>query len=418
MRIMLTINRAYKFRVYPTATQRLQFAKDAGCVRFVWNRGLALRSAAYKERAEKITGIDISRMVTLWKKEEATAWLKEANSTVLTQALRDQDTAFKNFFAKRARYPNFKRYENAQSARYQLDQRLIARTYTAGHLLVLPKMGPLKVRWSQIPQGTPKMVTFTKDAAGRYFISFSCEEAHLPLAVSDVGIGIDLGIKDIVVTSDGWKSGNPRHLKKYLRRLKHQQRNLSRKTKGSNRRKKAVRQVAKIHAKIGDTRQDWTQKLTTHLLGQAGTIAMEDLHVKGMVRNRCLSRVISDAAWGEIRRQIAYKAAWNGRLVLLCGRFVATTKTCSDCDFIIPEMSLSVRVWTCPACGVTHDRDINAARNIWIKSTGGRPGSYARGGRKTPSGDPAIAFDSQVALLAPDETRTSPNIREGCLDAA
>ncbi|MCI0560949.1 MAG: transposase [Nitrososphaera sp.] len=372
--------RAYKFRFYPNSAQRLQLAQDFGCARWVWNRALEFRSNYYREQKEFLTCMDISKLVTYWKREEETKWLANSSRTVLTEVLRDQDTAFENFFAKRTRYPRFKRRENKQSVRYQLHPQRLSRIFKAGELLVLPKIGPFNVRWSRIPQGIPKMVTVSKDACGRYFVAFSCEEAIAPLPETGIAIGIDLGVKDVLVSSDGWKSGNPRHLAAKLRRLKRYQRVMSRRQKGSNRRKYAVTRVARTYAKISDARRDWIQKRTTDIVRRTDVIAIEDLNVKGMVRNRHLARVISDAGLGEVRRQIEYKAAWYGRRVLIADRFEPTSKTCSECGSIQTEMPLKVRAWTCFDCATMHDRDINAARNVLMFATGGGPGSYAHGG--------------------------------------
>jgi putative transposase len=215
------VSKAYKFRFYPNSAQKKQLAQDFGCARHVWNHALERRTRAYQERGERLTGVDISREITSLKQGER-PWLGEANSTVLTQVLRDQDHAFQSFFEGRAKYPKFKKKHAAQSVRYQLDQRQVHRTFSASdHRLVLPKLGTLKLRWSREVEGVPKMVTVRRDACGRYFVSFSCEAvgASLPLTCVEIQplpektnlIGVDFGIKDVVVTSAGHKSGNTRH---------------------------------------------------------------------------------------------------------------------------------------------------------------------------------------------------------------
>lgn len=396
----MDIQRAYRFRFSPTAAQRRQLAVDFGCARWVWNHALARRTTAYRARKERLTGVDISREITQLKTTEV-SWLKDANSTVLTQTLRNQEQAFANFFAKRARYPRFKRREHTQSARYQLDQRHVAGTFKAGEGLRLPKLGALKVRWSRIPAGVPKMVTVSKDACGRYFVAFGCLEALAPLPATGVALGIDLGVKDVFVGSDGFKSGNPKHLATKLRRLRRYQRAFNRTRPGSNRRQRARFKVARMHARVAQARRDWLHKQTTAIVRRADVIALEDLHVKGMVRNRRLARVLSDAGLGEVRRQITYKAAWHGRNVLIVGRFEPTSKTCSACGSIQREMPLAIRAWTCPECTVTHDRDTNAARNVLMFATGGRPEGYARRGRNPPSAD----HTGVVGMRASDEAR-------------
>jgi len=211
----------------------------------------------------------------------------------------DQDKAFKNFFEKRGRYPKFKSRNDRQAVRYQLDQRQIERTYRAGEELKLPKLGLLKIRWSQIPADVPKMATVSKTPDGRYFVSFACEVKIQPLPLTGQAVGVDLGIKDVAVTSDGWKSGNPRHMKSRMRHLKRQQRRLSRTQKGSNRRRRQRLKVARIHARIAASRMDFLHKTTTQIVRRADGIALEDLHVKGMVKNHHLAGAISVSAWAN-----------------------------------------------------------------------------------------------------------------------
>lgn len=368
---------AYKLRIYPNAEQRKHLAREFGCARWAWNVCLAWRSDAYK-RGEKVTAVDFSRELTQIKKLEPYAWLNEVSSVTLVQKLRDQDRAFVNFFAKRAKYPRFKRRAHTQSVRYQIDQRIALSLYRAGELLKLPKLGALKVVWSKIPVGVPKMVTVTMDAAGRYFASFSVEQHIEAWPQKTNAVGLDFGVKDVVVTSDGWKSGNPRHLRKLLRRLKHAGRIMSRRKKGSNRWHVQRLIVARIHGSIADARRDWLHKLSTRIVRDHGFIAIEDLHVKGMMANRCLARAIGDVGMSELRRQLEYKSAWHGRVIEAVNRFAPTSKTCSACGLVQASMPLSVREWVCE-CGAFHDRDINAARNILMFSTAGNAGTYARG---------------------------------------
>ncbi len=395
---MISRLKAYKFRFYPDAAQRQQLAIEFGNARFVWNRCLDLRSNAWEERQERYNYVSLGRQVTKWKRGEF-PWLADSASCCLTQCLIDQDKAFKNFFEKRGRYPRFKSRYDRQSVRYQLDQRQIERTYQAGEFLKLPKLGVLNIRWSQVPAGVPKMATVSKTPDGRYFVSFACEVAIQPLPLTGKVVGLDLGIKDVVVSWDGeraTKTGNPRHLKKQLRHLKHQQRRLSRMQKGSHRRNRQRLKVAKIHAHIAAMRQDFLHKTTTAIIKSADVVVLEDLHVKGMVKNHHLAGAIHDVGMGELRRQIEYKADWNGRTVVVVDRWFPSSKTCSDCGSYQPQMPLSVREWTCPDCGTRHDRDVNAAQNIRSFATGGEPG-LARGGSTNVLGH---------VLSTPGETRT------------
>lgn len=387
---MVTRQRAYKFRFTPTAAQRKQLAVEFGCARFVWNRCLDVRSTAWKERQEEHNYVSLNRQVTAWKKTDF-PWLADATANCLTQSLIDQDKAFKNFFKKRGQYPRFKSKWDKQSVRYQLDQRHIQSTYCGGEFLKLPKLGFVKVRWSRLPTGIPKMATVSKDPSGRYFVAFACEEAVEALPLTGVAVGLDLGIKDVVVASDGAKSGNPRHLKKQMRRLKFQQRRLSRMQKGSNRRRKQRQRVAKIHAHIAAMRSDFLHKTTTALIRRADVLALEDLNVGGMMKNHHLAGAIADVGMHEFKRQIEYKAAWYGRTVVFANRFAPTSKTCSHCGSYRETMPLSIRQWTCPDCGTHHDRDVNAARNILSFATAGEAG-LARGEGKNLSGQESLTL--------------------------
>lgn len=397
------IQRSYQFRIDPTPVQVALLAQFFGAARWVWNSALAWRSHWYKVLGEKVTGVDFSRELTWLKRLDSLAWLKQIPTTVLTQILRDQDRAFANFFAKRARYPRFKKRREGASIRFQLDQRVIMNAYRAGELLKLPGLGELNVRWSRVPGGIPKMVTVRRDAAGRYFVAFMVEETIEQAAPSTKSVGIDIGLKDVIVTSDGQKSGNPRHLRRYQRRLKLAQRRLSRKRKGSNRWHRQKRRVARIHARVSDARADFLHKRTTALIRANGVIAIEDLCVKGLARTR-LAKSMHDAALGELRRQLTYKADWHGRELLVADRFAPTSKTCSNCGTVQADMPLQIRDWTCPDCGAAHDRDVNAAMNVLMFATGGRPEGHARGGWTIPSAD----CNAAVGMLAPRETRTKP----------
>ena len=419
--------RAYKYRFYPNAAQRKQLAVEFGNARFAWNRCLDLRTKDYEAyRAAVAAGVEgatkpswnyvsLSRLVTEWKRGEF-PWLADSVAACLTQVLIDQDKAFQNFYRRvkngeKPGYPRFKSRYDRQAVRYTLDQRQIERTYKAGEFLKLPKLGTLKVRWSQVPTGIPKMATVSKTPDGRYFVAFSCEAEIQSLPATGKAVGLDLGVKDVVVDSDGWKSGNPRHLKGRLRHLKRQQRRLARKKKGSNRRNRQRIKVARIHARIAASRADFLHKTTTAIIQRADVIAIEDLHVKGMVKNHHLAGAIADVGMGEFRRQLEYKAAWNGRELRIAGRFAPTSKTCSECQHVMDKMPLSVREWTCSECGSRHDRDINAARNVLMFSTAGEAGINARGVGKNLS---------DCVSGTHSETRTEPEkfIEAACLERA
>lgn len=355
---------SYKFRFYPDAGQRQRLAVDFGVARFAWNAALDARSFCYRALGRSVSGVDCSRAITELKADPAYAWLKDANSTVITQALRDQDRAFASFYAKRAGYPKFKKKRGPQSVRYQLDQRQIGRTFDAqAQWLKLPKLGALKLRWSREVAGIPKMVTVSRDACGRYFVAFGCEVEIAPLPAKTNAIGLDYGVKDIVVTSDGWKSGNPKHLYRKARELKAAQRRLSRKTKGSNRRRTQQKRVARLHARVADARQDTLHKLSWMLIRDNQAIGIQPHNVRGLMANHRLARAIGDVGLGELTRQLRYKAAWYGRDLLEIGQWTRTTGVCPDCGIVGPKLSLSARQWRCD-CGAVHDRDTASAQVI------------------------------------------------------
>ncbi|MDT0618588.1 transposase [Salinisphaera sp. P385] len=394
------IQRSYKFRCYPTPAQQRALACHFGAARWVWNFGLNARGKAWRRRTESRSGVGISRLLTILKRTHRYAWLKATPATVLTQALRDQDRAFSNFFAGRARYPRFKKRGHAQAIRFQLDQRQVHRAYRPGYLK-LPALGEIKLRWSRTPGGIPKMVTLRRTATGKYFVTFMCEEAAPGVApAAHAAVGIDLGLRDLVVTSRGDRALAPRHYREDRRRLKRQQRTLARKRKGSARWHRQRRKVAAIHERIANRRTDTLHQLTRRLIDDNQVIGVEDLNVRGMLSNHHLALSIADAAWTELRRQLTYKAAWGGREVVVIDRWAPTSKTCSGCGHRMTAMPLSTRHWACLACGATHDRDVNAAINIQRLATGGRPECHARGGRTIPCGDAAHAALTPAALEA------------------
>lgn len=354
--------KAYKFRIYPTKHQAKQLAVEFGCARYVWNFFLAQRSFAYKELGERLSYVANGKYMTAMKKTQEWAWLADCSSTVLTQKLNDLESAFGNFFKGRASYPKFKKKLHAQSIRYQLDQRHILKNYSAGELLKLPNIGAIDVKWSQVPQGIPKMATVSKTASGKYFVSFACEVEINALPKTGRITGVDVGIKDVAVTSDGDFSGAPKNTYKYARQLRKAQRNLSRKTKGSNRWHKQRIAVAKIHEKIANSRRDFLNKLTTKLVREYDFVSIEDLNVKGMMKNRKLSKAIADVGLFEFKRQLEYKAQWYGKEITVIDRWFPSTKMCSCCGQI-HNLTLADRIISCD-CGLNLNRDLNAAINI------------------------------------------------------
>jgi len=354
--------RAYRYRCYPTPEQAAVLARTFGSARFVYNWAVRLRTDAYYERQERVSYAGTSAALTALKREPATAWLNEVSSVPTQQALRHLDRAFRNFFEGRAKYPAFKKKRGPQAAEYTtLAFRWNANTKT----LTLAKMDtPLDIRWSRAFTGTPSTVTISLDTAGRYFASFLVEEDIKPLPVVTTMVGIDVGLQDLTVLSTGEKVANPKHLRRSERTVAHAQRSLARKQEGSKNRDKARLKVARAHAKIADQRLDGLHKLTTRLIRENQVICVESLAVKHMVRNHALAKAISDAGWGELVRQLQYKAAWYGRTVVAIDKWYPSSKRCHACGHILDYLDLATRQWTCPACGVRHDRDINAAKNI------------------------------------------------------
>ena len=358
----MKIKRAYRFRFYPTPEQEVTLARTFGCARFAYNHMLRLRTDAWFQRQERVGYHATSAALTVLKKTPEHAWLNEVSSVPVQQALRHLQTAFANFFAKRARYPQFKRKDGPQSAEY---------TTSAfkwdGQTLKLAKMDePLAVRWSrQLPKAAKvTTVTVSRDASGRYFVSMLCDDVVAAKPAVAAKVGIDLGLSHFAILSTGEKVAAPNTFRKNEAKLAKLQRRLAKKTKGSNRRRKAKLKVAKLHAKIADSRRDFLHKLSTRLINENQVIAVESLSVSNMQKNRCLSKSIADAGWSEFLRQLEYKANWYGRELVGIDKWYPSSKLCSDCGYTMPKMPLSVRQWTCPECGSIHDRDVNAARNV------------------------------------------------------
>ena len=364
---MKIVNRSYKYRFYPTQEQKKQLSYAFGCSRFVYNHFLKVRTDAYYEKKERINYHKTSELLTGLKNDENYAWLKDVSSVTLQQTLRDLDKAFTNFFSKRAKYPSFKKKNFKQSVRYVKS----GFTFCDGILRIAKNKDPLDIRWSRKFSGEPTSVTISKDCSGRYFVSFAIEEPVQNLPKLDNAIGIDVGIKDVFVTSDGCKSGSPQYTRKYEEKLAKRQKELSKKIKGSKNRAKAKLKVAKVHAKISDSRGDFNNKMTTKLISENQAIAVESLNVKGMQKNHKLAKSIADASWGDFFRKLKYKAEWYGRELLEIDRFFPSSKRCSCCGHINNGLSLSDRIWDCPSCKNTIDRDINAAKNILIVGRAG-----------------------------------------------
>jgi len=356
---------AYKCRAYPTPEQTSVLSRTFGCVRVVWNRTLAWRHARYHGEQATTTFTQANAYLTAMKATEDLEWLNEVSSVPLQQAIRHQQVAFSNFFAGRARYPRFKSRTGRQSAEYTRS----GFRYRGGRLFMAKMDAPLAFTWSwpdvDAASIDPTTVTVSKDPCGRWYVSFAVDIADpVPLPATGAIVGVDLGIKDFAVTSNGDKIPNPRRLARRERNLARYQRRLARCQKGSANRAKARAKVARAHRKVRASRQDFLHRVSARLVRDHDVIVIEDLAVKNMVRNRSLAKAISDCGWGEFRRMVEYKAARAGRHLVVIGRWYPSSKTCSSCGHLLAELSLSTRTWQCPSCGTRHDRDINAAKNI------------------------------------------------------
>ena len=353
--------KAVKVRLYPTPEQQVALSKSFGCARWYWNFSLKACIQYYKETGKSLKLAAYKGLLPQLKKEHP--WLKEdCYSSVLQCVAINLKLAYTNFFAGRAKHPRFKPKQGKQSIQYPQNV-----TIKDGYLVV-PKIGELKAVFHREIIGTIKTVTISKTPSDKYFASILCEtEGTEPCKRGDKTLGIDPGLKDFAIVHDGEsvsKYSNPKHLKRHENNLARKQLHLARKTQGSKSREKYRKFVAKVHERVSNTRQDFLHKLSRKLVNESQVIVVENLNVKGMVRNRKLSKAISDVGWGMFVNFLAYKLERKEGKLVEIGRFFPSSKKCSCCGHVIDELPLDIREWNCPSCGTHHDRDGNAASNI------------------------------------------------------
>lgn len=358
----MIVRRTYRFRLEPTSSQEVGLRRYAGARRFIWNWALRQRQDHYTATGTTLPAKALSARLTALKNEPETAWLKEMDSQLLQQALADLQRAFTNFFARRARYPRFKSRKR-DSARFRIPQRV----HLTDGRVVIPKIGLVRVRQSQVVAGTTKSATVKQDATDHWFVTLVAETEMLDELLvpptPERTVGVDLGLKDVVVRSDGARTAAPRYYRAQQRKLRRAHRALSRRHKGGRNREKARRRVARIHRKVASQRTHFSHTLTTELIRQYDAVCIEDLNVRGLARTK-LAKSVLDASLGTIRRQLTYKGAWYRTHVVCVDRFFPSSRLCHACGYTHERLTLSDRRWACPSCGAILDRDLNAARNI------------------------------------------------------
>jgi putative transposase len=356
---MKIIHKSYKFRIEPTSEQIVLLSKHFGACRFVFNKFLHERKEKYLNEKTSLNYYDNARTLTDLKKEEDFDWLKEINSQSLQSAIRNLDSAYKNFFNKQNKFPRFKSKYDKQS--FKIPQNVLINE----EKLVIPKFKEgIKINLHRKIDGEILFATITKSTTGKYYVSITCEVNYKPFDKTGSKVGIDTGIKDLAILSDGKTYENIKVLKSKLKKLKYQQRQLSKKQKGSNSRQKQKIKLSLTHEKITNIRKDYLHKISTEIVKNQDIISVEDLSVKNMMKNHKLAQSLSDVSLGMFYTMLEYKSKWNDKSFVKIDRFFPSSKTCSNCGWIYQDLNLSIREWTCSSCNEHHDRDLNASKNI------------------------------------------------------
>jgi putative transposase len=363
----MLVQKSVKLRIYPNNQQDVVLLeKHFGCRRFVYNYFLNLFNENYHQGKKKLSYVDASKILVNLKTESETEWLKEVNSQTLQASIKDLDGAYDRFFRKLAKFPQFKSKRKSRAS-FKVPQHFDIDW--ENNLISIPKFKkPFKFSGEHKGELVKvNSVTISRTPSGKYYASVQGEFDIQPKPQVENCIGIDLGIKDLVITSNGDVFPNKRFLKNKLKKLKYLQRQHSKKSKGSSTKERWRKKLAIQYEKVTNQRLDYLHQITSQLINENQVICIENLNVKGMIKNHKLAQAISDVSWGTLVQLLTYKCIWNSRELVVIDRFYPSSKTCSSCSHLMSEMSLNIREWTCPSCKTTHNRDINAAKNILIQ---------------------------------------------------
>jgi putative transposase len=356
---MKTIFKSFKFRIYPNKEQEILLAKHFGACRFVFNHYLNKRKETYIENKKSLNYYDNANDLTQLKKNNDFDWLKEINSQSLQSSLRNLDTSYSRFFRKQSKFPRFKSKYDRQSFKIPQFVKI------ENNELIIPKFkNGIKINLYREINDEILFATISKSTTGNYYVSLTCGVQYQPYEKTNSKVGIDTGIKDLAISSDGTTYENIKTLKSNLKKLKYNQRQLSKKVKGSSMRDKQKKKLAIIHEKITNIRKDYLHKVSTEIVKNHDIISVEDLAVKNIMKNHKLSQAMSDVSLGTFYSMLEYKCEWNDKQFVKIDRFFPSSKTCSNCGWINQDLTLNIREWICPSCGKKHDRDFNASKNI------------------------------------------------------